>query len=279
MILHPLNHSQRYSKKIFLICVSFFLCLWINAQDNRPIKVLLLGVFHFENPGLDVAQFKNADILSASRQKEVIEVVNKLKAFAPDKIFIESPPESQVTIDSALAQYKAGKFTLHANEIQQLGFRLATDLKLPTLYGVDYLGADFPFDSLMKSANDAGQLSLTSFIKKIIDSVQTSFNEHMQKSTISEILIWQNSLQASLSGVDFYFRLLVAGKPGNHVGSYLTSEWWRRNMIIYENILKCLSGSEEKILVIFGSGHTALLREMMKFNPNIKLVDVESVLK
>ena len=50
-------------------------------------------------------------------------------------------------------------------------------------------------------------------------------------------------------------------------------------MIIYENILKHLSGTEEKILVIFGSGHTALLREMMKFNPNIKLVDVETVLK
>ena len=151
----------------------------------------------------------------------------------PIKFFFESAPENQQKIDSQIVQYKAGKFALGANEIQQLGFRLAKDLNLPTLYGVDYRDADFPFDSLMKSANEAGQTSLLSFVQKVIDSVQTAFNEHIQKSTVSEMLVWQNSAESNFSGVDFYFRLLPAGKPGNHIGSYLTSEWWRRNMIIY----------------------------------------------
>ncbi len=249
------------------------------AQNNKPVKVLLLGVFHFDNPGLDVAKFKNADILSAERQKEVMDVVNKLKAFAPDKIFIETSPENQAGIDSEIVQYKAGKLKLEASEIQQLGYRLAKDLNLPTLYSIDYRGADFPFDSLMKSANEAGQTSLISFVQKMIDSVQKSFNSMLQKSTIKEMLVWQNSPQFNFSGVDFYFRLLPAGKMGNHIGSYLTSEWWRRNMIIYENILKNLNGNEKKILVIFGQGHTALLNEMMKFNPNIQLVSVADALK
>jgi hypothetical protein len=77
--------------------------------------------------------------------------------------------------------------------------------------------------------------------------------------------------------VGAYFDFLVAGKQGNHIGSYLTSEWWRRNMIIYENILKNLNGKEEKILVIFGSGHTALLREMMKYNENFELITLKSL--
>ncbi len=119
---------------------------------------------------MNVAKFKNADILSAERQKEVMEVVNKLKAFAPDKIFIEAAPENQQKIDSQIAQYKAGKFTLGANEIQQLGYRLAKDLNLPTLYGIDYRDADFPFDSLMKSASEARQTSLLSFVQKTIMS-------------------------------------------------------------------------------------------------------------
>jgi hypothetical protein len=131
----------------------------------------------------------------------------------------------------------------------------------------------------MKSANEAGQTSLISFVQKMIDSVQKSFNSMLQKSTIKEMLVWQNSPQFNFSGVDFYFRLLPAGKMGNHIGSYLTSEWWRRNMIIYENILKNLNGNEKKILVIFGQGHTALLNEMMKFNPNIQLVNVADALK
>ncbi len=266
-------------RKLFFTFIALSSLSLSIAQNKQPVKVLLLGVFHFDNPGLDVAKFKNADILSAERQKEVMDVVNKLKAFAPDKIFIEAAPESQAKIDSQIVQYKAGKLALTANETQQLGFRLAKDLNLSTLYGVDYRDADFPFDSLMKSANEAGQTSLLSFVQKTIDSVQTVFNEHIQKSTISEMLIWQNSAQANFAGVDFYFRLLPAGKLGNHVGSYLVSEWWRRNMIIYENILKNLNGSEKKIVVIFGAGHTALLNEMMKFNQGIQLVGVEGVLR
>ena len=68
-----------------------------------------------------------------------------------------------------------------------------------------------------------------------------------------------------------------AGKEGDHVGSYLTSESWRRNMVIYENILKRLDGKEKKILVIFGSGHTALLCELMKYNKKFELVSVRSI--
>jgi hypothetical protein len=52
----------------------------------------------------------------------------------------------------------------------------------------------------------------------------------------------------------------------------MASEWWRRNMIIYENILKHLTGKEKRILVLFGSSHTALLKEFMKYNPSLKLV-------
>jgi len=48
-------------------------------------------------------------------------------------------------------------------------------------------------------------------------------------------------------------------------------------MIIYENILKRLDGKEKTILVIFGSGHTALLKEMMKYNKNFELVPVKSI--
>ena len=49
-------------------------------------------------------------------------------------------------------------------------------------------------------------------------------------------------------------------------------------MIIYENILKRLDGKEKKVLVIFGSGHTALIKEMMKYNKNFELVSLSSVL-
>ena len=143
---------------------------------------------------------------------------------------------------------------------------------------VDYDGADFPFDSLMKSAAEAKQFALLDDIKKSIDSIQNYFNESLKKYTIGQMLLDQNSKPMIEKQVGWYFNLLIAGKEGNHVGSYLTSEWWRRNMVIYENILKRMTGKEEKILVIFGSGHTALLQEMMKYNPHFELVPVASML-
>ena len=265
--------------KKFLFLLGFFLFLLVSSKaQQQKTKVLLLGCFHFDNPGLDVAKFDNANILSEKRQREVMELVAKLKQFKPDKIFIEAPVNSQGKLDSNIMKYKAGQFTLQANETQQLGYRLAKELNLPTLYAVDYRDADFPYDSLVKSAMEANQMNLLGYMKKAIDSIQTEFNEMLKKKTISEILLLQNSSVMNDLGVGFYFEFLIAGKEGNHVGSYLTSEWWRRNMVIYENILKRMTGKEERILIVFGQGHTALLDAMMKYNKNFEIIPLSSVL-
>jgi len=264
-------------RKIFLFCsISAFLAVSAMAQEPKT-KVVLLGCFHFDNPGLDVAKFENANILSEKRQKEVLEIVEILKQFKPDKIFVEVPVELQGRLDSNINKYKSGQFTLRATETHQLGYRLAKELNLSTLYAVDYRDAQFPFDSLIRSATEAKQFNLLGYMKRSIDSIQNDFNESLKKNTIREILLNQNTDAVSELQVGSYFDFLVAGKEGNHVGSYLTSEWWRRNMIIYENILKRLDGKEKKILVIFGSGHTSLLKEMMKYKKDFELVPLKSI--
>ncbi len=264
-----------------ILCL-LFLCLTgvIYAQQSpSKTQVLLLGTFHFDNPGLDVAKFENADVLSAKRQKEIMEVVKQLKAFGPDRIFIESEPVHQEYYDSLLLAYKAGKFILKANEVYQIGFRLAKELDLPSLTCVDYREAQFPFDSLMKVIMSADQTSLAIEIKIAIDSIEKAHNTQLRSLDIRNLLLQYNSAHERTNSVGFYFRLLHAGTQDNHVGSYLVSEWWRRNMVIYENILKRLTGKEEKILVLFGSAHTALLHEFMKYNLQLELVELASVLK
>ncbi len=264
-------------KYFCLAACLFFLTLSIDAQENKT-KVLLLGTFHFDNPGLDVAKFENVNILTEKRQAEVKVVLQKLLDFRPDKIFVEAPPSAQARLDSNFNKYKAGELALKAGELHQIGFRLAKELNLPGLLAVDYTEAEFPFDSLVKSATEAKQFYLLGYFKNTIDSIQRVFNESLKVKTVRELLLDQNTREVTALQVGMYYDFLVAGKEGNHVGSYLTSEWWRRNMIIYENILKRLNGREERILVIFGSGHTALLEEMMKYNKKIEIVQVHKVL-
>lgn len=266
-------------KKLILGAMATLLvCLAAHAQSPKT-EVLLLGCFHFDNPGLDVAKFENANVLSDKRQQEIARVLENLKQFKPDKIFVEVPAERQGQLDSSYNLYRAGQKTLGASETHQLGFRLAKALDHQKLYAVDYRGADFPFDSLMKSAMEANQAQLLGSVKQVIDSVESDFNRRIKTETITQMLLGQNSRMAMDYQVSWYFDMLVAGKEGNHVGSYLTSEWWRRNMVIYENILKRMNGKEEKILVIFGSGHTALLDAMMHYNRKLTLVPVEKVLQ
>lgn len=249
------------------------------GAQNAKTEVLLLGCFHFDNPGLDVAKFENANVLSVQRQQEIALVLEKLRQFKPDKIFVEVPAERQLQLDSSYTQYRAGQKTLGASETHQLGFRLGQMLGHPKLYAVDFRETEFPFDSLMKSAMEANQQQLLGSIRQVIDSVQTEFNRRLTSQTITELLLWQNDRRGMDAQVGWYFDMLSAGKEGNHVGSYLTSEWWRRNMVIYENILKKMQGKEERILVIFGSGHTALLDAMMRYNRNLSLTELSSVLR
>ncbi len=264
-------------KGLICSCIFSFLFFSVVAQQSKT-KVLLLGCFHFDNPGLDVAKFDNANILSNKRQQELKDILGKLEQFAPDKIFVEMPVAQQGYLDSTLLKYKSGLLTLNAGEIHQIAFRLAKELSIPTLFAVDYRSSDFPFDSLVNSAKEAGQYNLLGYIKTSIDSIQNDFNESLKKNTLRELLLNQNSKTVNEFQVGAYFDFLVAGKKGNHVGSYLASEWWRRNMIIYENILKQLDGKEKSILVIFGSGHTALFHEMMKYNKNFDLIPVSAIL-
>ena len=64
-------------KQIFFLCLLSFLVVATGHTQQKKTQVLLLGSFHFDNPGLDVAKFENANIMSPQRQKEVLEVVEK----------------------------------------------------------------------------------------------------------------------------------------------------------------------------------------------------------
>jgi len=101
----------------------------------------------------------------------------------------------------------------------------------------------------------------------------------LKTATLKEILLANNTRADREFSVGGYLEFLKAGGRNNHVGAYLASEWWRRNMVIYKNILKRLTSQEKRVLVIFGGSHTALLGEFMKYNPAIELVDVATVLR
>lgn len=113
------------------------------AQDSN--KVMLLGVYHFDNPGQDNFNSEVGDYFSETRQKEISEVVEKMKIFKPTKIFVEANPNKQFKYDSLYRAFQTGNLKLEdlpggRNEIYQLGFKLAKQLNHTKVYAVDAEG-------------------------------------------------------------------------------------------------------------------------------------------
>ena len=52
--------------------------------------------------------------------------------------------------------------------------------------------------------------------------------------------------------VGWYYLAARYGEPGDYAGPDLLAEWYRRNIRIYNNVAKLVTGPEDRILVIFG---------------------------
>src|SRR5215203_3626445 len=77
------------------------------------------------------------DVRSPKRQRELEELTEKLARFQPSKIAIEAPYRND-TWPERYKKYLANDYVLGRNEIEQVGFRLARRVGLPTLHPVDY---------------------------------------------------------------------------------------------------------------------------------------------
>lgn len=122
-------------------------------------QVMVLGTYHFANPGLDAVKVQQQNIKSPSRQKEVAELVARLAKYAPTKICVEVTPDRQGSLDQEFGAYVEANVELSESETQQVGFRLAKQLGLQGVTGVDYK-SDMDFDSVMQFAMKNGMGSV-----------------------------------------------------------------------------------------------------------------------
>ncbi|MEO7977906.1 DUF5694 domain-containing protein [Flavobacterium sp.] len=265
-------------QKIILLLV----VLTLNAVSGQSKKkqILIIGAFHFENPGLDVAKVNTFNVMTDKSQKELENITDKIKNFGPDKIFIEWNYEKQNNLDKFYAKNTDSLLHKDADEIVQLALRSAKKLGHKKLYGIDYNKADFPYDSLTKGMKEANQLDLLKNNEETMAYYSNSFNEKIKKQSLTELLVDYNSKKSSEDNVQWYLRTAnKAGKTDNFVGAYLVSEWYRRNLYMYSLIQKLTESKDDKVMVLLGAGHTAMMREFIKYDPNFEIVELATILK
>jgi hypothetical protein len=232
-------------------------------------EVLMLGTYHMANPGHDIFNMQADDVLAPKRQTEITEVIEVLKRFQPTKIAVERDA-GDTRLSKDYADYLAGRHDLTRNEIEQIGFRLAKELGHKTVCAVDADG-DFPYQRLKNYAKASGRSKEFDAIYAEIGDMVREQGAYLASHTVLETLLFMNSDEEVTRDVGFYFRQAHIGEPYDWAGAELVSEWFRRNVRIFTNFVQLADTPNERILVIFGSGHLGWLRHDVASDPTLRL--------
>lgn len=233
-------------------------------------QVLILGTYHFESSRQNVAKPEVVDVLTPARQAEIREVLEALARFQPTKIAIESPSTSGAHVDSLYQAYRSGRRDLTRSESQQLGFRLAGTLGHDAVHPIDFRN-DFPFGAMMEYAQ-VHDPEFVTFVQEELSRVEAESNRQQRDHTVGEILRIRNEPGTLAKDHGTYMRFAVVGDSESYVGADLVASWYERNLKIFAN-LKRIVEPRDRILVIFGSGHAPILRQLVTAHPEMILVD------
>jgi hypothetical protein len=242
--------------------------------EGPPLaEVLVLGSYHMDNPGRDIFNMKADDVLAPRRQAEIREVIEVLARFRPTKIALEAEPDGRKMTE--FQAYLAGKYELTRDERDQLGFRLAKELGHRKVYGIDLMG-EFPYAPVQDFAKAHGrEAELASLREKVGASVKET-DEYLASHTVLETLLRMNSAESVRRDLAGYamFAHFGDGDEYDYPGAELLTQWYRRNMRIFTNLLQIIAPGD-RVLVIYGAGHLGLLRQAVEADPTMRLRTLE----
>lgn len=269
-------------KYLFLLscCLSLFPAYSQPNPQKQKIKVMILGVFHFVSNN-DGIKFKREDMLSEKRQKEIDDLNNSLARFQPAKIFIEWTPDDQPYVDSTYEKFKKGNFKINGNEVYQVGYKLANKLGHPTVYCMDAPGR-YRMDTVISTAKKNGQYEpyekmFLEWRDKILlqDSLQKLLTI---KQRLREVNKKENIMNSHMGNAGVTFAPYV-GKVGDYAGAEFMSEWYKRNIRMYSNIVRHTAATDNAILIIVGAGHARIIQHFFEDNPAFEVIDPAKYLK
>jgi Family of unknown function (DUF5694) len=245
-----------------------------SANQSKVDKVAILGAFHFGGSTGDLASMKMANPFGERRQNDIRELVAKLTSYRPTKILVEYPRAKNEQLKKRFLSYSSGKDTLGVNEVYQIGFRLAKQLKHSQLYAIDYK-LDLPADGMVEYCQRNNKMEdFQNFIKDIQNYVQEE-NKKLERMSISQYLANMNSDPTDRITNELYIKQsLVFGDSIEEAGAHFAASWWERNFVILKNIAETIDHKEDRILVIIGGAHRAVLKDLVIDRGDMKYVEI-----
>jgi hypothetical protein len=258
----------------FLVALALAAVSLLPSQAaDAPIEVLVVGTYHFGNPGRDQHNVTSDDVLKPARQAQLEGVDAALAKFRPTRVAVEWP---KAVVDERYAKFLAGTLEPSRNEVVQLGFRAARTAKLDRVDGIDADG-DFPYDAVAAWAAGHGMKARLDAAGAATEKRVQAITQLQAEGTIGETLRMMNRPESIAADAAWYGDLLRYGSGDEQPGANLLAAWTRRNLEICARLVQAARPGD-RVLVFYGAGHAHLLRQCVREVPGFRLVEANDFL-
>ena len=231
-------------------------------------KVMVLGTNHF-----------NKEALAPQKQAELKHLIDALAQFKPTKVVVEWNPKKFEKTNENYRQYLKGKFSIdkRPNEVYQIGFRLARQMKHDTIWLFDnrpaYIGSlkGFTFDKFSEFAKKHDKGFYDKHMNTII-KVWEHNKAWLKKLKLYDYFTAINSDRRSkINAQRMHAFETRVGIQNTWLGADWLGRWYQRNVRMMSNVLK-ITKKGDRILIIVGDNHKWVLDRLFKNAPDFEVV-------
>ncbi|MFH6605077.1 DUF5694 domain-containing protein [Maribacter algicola] len=255
--------------------------------DSGKIQVLNMGFFHFGYTS--DATSVDFDENDAKRQEEVRKLSQLITRFKPTIICLEYIPEMDEKINQAFQNFLQNPKELNTKygELSMVGFDVARMSGLNKVYGIDnhmdynYSVGDFIENSeeLTNSIDPETYVELTNNPFKGYPEIEKLNNDFDNLPLLEKIKLYNDPIM-----LDYFLntnadKLFYVGIENEFNGADQAAIFYQRNMRIYSNLNRIKMTKNDRVLILMGTAHTAMLREFIKRSPKFEMVNTLDFLK
>ncbi|WP_085217341.1 DUF5694 domain-containing protein [Allosphingosinicella indica] len=247
--------------------IGLALTIAASASAQASPALLVVGMPHFGNPGQDIVNIRVEDVTTPDRQREIEELVARLAAFRPTRVAVEWPVGAQEKLDQRYADYRAGRYKLRPDEVDQIGLRLAAKLGLSRVDAVDWNDefpgpdADYDFVAWAKSHGRGADWD------RRVREQQAEADDRARLMACTPISAWVRQLNTPDARAKMqrpYYEIATMGDNAANPGANWVGGWYARNLRILNNLTALAQDPEARVIAIYGAGHGYLLDQQAR---------------
>lgn len=248
-----------------------------SPQPAAPVEVMVVGTYHFDNPGRDIHNVKADDVLKPQRQRELELLATALAEFRPTKIVVERVAKTPTLLDHRYAEFGPAELAKNRAERVQVAYRLAHRLRHKSVYAIDEDSGPgepdyFPFDKVVAWAKaNKAQDRIDAIMAEGALAVKR-IEEAQAKGSIADVLVGLNTAERANKDQELYYSILGIGDTEAQPGADLNAMWYLRNAKIFAKLQK-VAQPGDRVLVVYGAGHNYWLRHFAGTAPGYRNID------